>query len=206
MLRRGSVLVWWEHAESNLTQLFRDRLSFSRYDNRMKILKLATLFVTCVILGWMSVGCSQAQVAPTSYEVSLTWTAPSASGTWGGCTTASPCTYAISRIVLTAGTTSCPAANTTTPNYTPLDSSTPTSGTTYVDTGVSGETVCYIAQTEQGTAVSNPSNTAGPFAVPASPLAPSLAGTQTVATEKPLPAPSGDSQAPVLSAKLTPVR
>lgn len=170
----------------------------------MKILKLAALFATCVLLGWFSDGCGHAQVTPTSYTVNLSWTAPVAAGTWGGCTTASPCSYVASRLSVAAGATSCPAANSTTPNYTPVNSSSPAVGSTYTDGGAAGLTVCYIVQTEQGSAVSAPSNVAGPVVVPASPLAPSLAAPQAVADA--MPSPSGDSMAPVLSAKLTPVR
>lgn len=151
-----------------------------------------------------SVGCGHAQVRPTAFQVDLTWTAPAASGGWAGCTTAVPCVYVASRITIASGVTTCPAANVATPNYTPLNTSSPAAGTSYVDAGATGLTVCYLVQTEQGSAVSGPSNVAGPFAVPASPLAPSLSGNQTVAEV--MPVPSGNSAAPVLSAKLTPIR
>jgi hypothetical protein len=136
--------------------------------------------------------------------VDLIWTAPAVSGSWTGCTTAAPCTFVASRISLASGTPTCPAANVVTPNYSPLNASTPSTGTAFVDSATSGLTVCYIVQTEQGSAVSNPSNVAGPFVVPASPLAPSLSGNQTVAEAEPVP--TGNSVAPVLTAKLTPVR
>lgn len=164
-----------------------------------QILFLATLSV-------LTVGCGHAQVAPTSYQVALTYTAPVASGSWTGCTTAAPCTYVLSRITLASGTTSCPAANTGTPNYTPLNASSPVTGTSYTDASAIGLTVCYIAQTEQSSAVSGPSNTAGPFAVPASPLAPTLSGAESTAkASMQLPATAGSKGAPVLSAKLVPV-
>lgn len=149
-------------------------------------------------------GC-HAQVAPTSYQVDLAWTAPVASGSWTGCTTAAPCTYVISRLTVAAGVTACPAVNLTTPNYTPLNSASPTSDVKFVDTGAVGTSACYTAQTEQGTAVSNPSNVAGPIVVPASPLAPSLSAPTAVADAKPLVA-TGHEQAPILTAKLTPIR
>lgn len=152
----------------------------------------------------MSLGCGHAQIKPTSYRVDLTWTAPVASGSWTGCTTAAPCTYVASRITLASGATTCPAANAATPNYTPLNSLSPVAAVSYTDTTAVGLTVCYLVQTEQGSAVSNPSNLAGPFLVPASPLAPSLSGNQTVAEV--MPVPSGNSAAPILTAKLTPVR
>jgi hypothetical protein len=141
----------------------------------MKFLRIPALFAMCVLLGWLSIGCSQAQVAPTGFKVNLSWTAPA------GCTTASPCTFVASRITLAAGVTSCPAVNTATPNYAPLNAASPSTGTTFADTTAPGLNVCYIAQTEQGGQVSAPSNVVGPFAVPASPLAPSLTGNQAVA-------------------------
>lgn len=125
------------------------------------------------IVALATVGC-HAQVPVTTHSVTLTWTAPAASGNWGGCTAASPCTYVASRITLASGTTTCPAPNVTTPNYTPLNAASPVSGTTLTDTGAVGLTVAYIVQTEQGGSVSGPSNCAGPLVVPASPLAPTL--------------------------------
>jgi hypothetical protein len=164
----------------------------------MKILRLALTAVSFIALGWLSVGCGHAQVTPTNHQVSLSWTAPAASGSWAGCTTASPCTYVASRITITG--TTCPAVNVSTPNYTPLNSSSPVSTVTFVDTGASGLTACYIVQTEQGSAVSQPSNVAGPFVVPGNPLAPSLTGQEAVAA--PLPVPPGDAAAPVLTASI----
>lgn len=159
--------------------------------------RLSLLLLLCVA------GC-HAQVKPTAFQVDLSWNAAVASGSWGGCTAAAPCTYVASRIALASGATTCPAANVATPNYSPLNASIPSTGTAFVDSATSGLTVCYIVQTEQGSAVSGPSNVAGPFVVPASPLAPSLSGNQTVAEAEPVP--SGNSVAPVLTAKLTPVR
>lgn len=170
----------------------------------MKTLRLTLTFAAYIALGWLSVGCGHAQVKPTAFQVSLSWTAPSASGSWAGCTAGAPCTYVASRITLTAGTSTCPAANVGTPNYTPLNTASPVSAAVYLDTTAVGSTVCYIVQTEQGSAVSQPSNVAGPFVVPASPLAPSLSGNQTVAEV--MPVPTGNSEAPVLSAKLIPAR
>jgi hypothetical protein len=174
----------------------------------MKTFKHMLIGATYLLLGWLSVGCGHAQVKPTSYRVDLSWTAPVAAGGWTGCTTAAPCTYVASRITLASGTTTCPAANVTTLNYSPLNASLPATGTSYADTAASGLTVCYLVQTEQGSAVSNPSNLAGPFLVPSSPLAPSLSGNQTVAEAKPYHVPGAAlyGQAPALTAKLTPVR
>lgn len=160
---------------------------------------LASLFL------FASIGCAHSQVKPTAFQVDLTFTAPVASGSWLGCGTGQPtCAYVASRITLPSGTTTCPAANVSTPNYVPLNSATPVSTLSYVDTTATGLTVAYIVQTEQAGAVSLPSNCAGPFVLPASPLAPSLTGNQTVAEM--MPVPSGNSAAPVLTAKLTPVR
>lgn len=163
----------------------------------MKILRTVLIFPVFVFLAWITTGCAHAQVTPTNHQVNLTWTAPAASGSWGGCTTSAPCTYEVSRIALTTGATSCPAPNVATPNYTPLA---PATGTTFADTGATGLTACYIVQTEQGGAVSQPSNTAGPLVIPANPLAPSLTGNE--ATAAPLVMPLNESPAPVLSAQL----
>lgn len=125
----------------------------------MKKFALALLFAAA------AVGCkSGAQVPPTSHTVTITITPPSG---------ATGLSYVVSRAV---GAATCPTPNVTTPNYTPLNQSNPMSGTTFVDSGVAGQTVCYIAQSVVGGAVSQPSNTAGPFAVPANPTAPSIGG------------------------------
>jgi hypothetical protein len=166
----------------------------------MKTLRLSLTLLSFLALGWLSVGCAHAQVAPTNHQVALSWTAPAASGSWAGCTASAPCTYVASRITLATGTTSCPAANVTTPNYAPLNTASPASTTTYTDTSASGLTTCYIVQTEQGSAVSGPSNVAGPFVVPANPLAPSLAGSEAKVQSMPLP--TGDAAAPILTARL----
>jgi hypothetical protein len=170
----------------------------------MKTLKHLLIGASFLFLGWLSVGCGHAQVTPTNHRVDLSWGAPAASGSWAGCTTAAPCTYVASRITLASGVTTCPAANVSTPNYTPLNTASPAAGLTYADTSASGLTVCYIVQTEQASAVSGPSNVSGPFAVPASPLAPSLSGNPIVAEVEPVP--QGNSAAPTLTARLTPVR
>lgn len=164
----------------------------------MKSLRLALTAASFLLLGWLSVGCAHGQVAPTNHQVALTWTAPAASGSWAGCTPSAPCTYVISRITVTGST--CPAANVATPNYTPLNASSAVSTTSYNDTSASGLTACYIAQTEQGSAVSGPSNVAGPFVVPANPLAPSLTGAE--ASVAPFVVPVGNAAAPVLTASI----
>lgn len=132
-------------------------------------MKKLFIILFAVLVG---VGC-HAQVPPTNHIVTLTWTAPPSNPNWAGCTTSAPCAYILSRISLNAGTTTCPAPNLTTPNYTPLNQSTPTSALTYTDNSAAGLTACYIVQTQQGTAISAPSNTTL-VVVPANPLAPAL--------------------------------
>lgn len=147
-----------------------------------------------------SVAC-KGQVPPTSHTVNLTWTAPVAGGGWAGCTTAAPCSYVISRAPASGG--SCPA--TTGTAYTPLNQSTPATGLTYTDTTAAGLNVCYIAQTVQGVAVSVASNTAGPLAVSANPLAPSITATEAVVTPAPQIAPTEGTtvaMAPALKARV----
>lgn len=139
----------------------------------MKLLRFASLFSLFAALGWLSAGCAHAQVPPKSNAVALSWSAPS------GCT--SGCSYVVSRIALASGTASCPAPNVTTPNYTPLNQASPVTATAYTDAGAGALTVCYIAQTELGGSVSQPSNTAGPFVVPANAIAPAIIGQTTSA-------------------------
>ena len=109
----------------------------------------------------LTAGCAHSQVPPTVHSVTITITPPSG---------ASGAAYVISR----ATGSTCPG--TTGASYTPLNQSAPTTGTSYVDTTAAGLSVCYIAQTVQGGAVSAPSNVAGPFVVPANPTAPSING------------------------------
>lgn len=138
-----------------------------------------------------------AQITPTSYKVAASWTAPVAANGWAGCTTAAPCTYVVSRATLAAGTTACPA--TTGTAYTPLNASSPVSATSYDDLTASGLLVCYIEQTEQTAAagcstaapcVSQPSNAAGPLAVPATPGAPTNGAASEVAVVDLTPCPT----------------
>jgi hypothetical protein len=126
-----------------------------------------------LILALIGVGC-HAQVPPTNHVVNLSWTAPLPTTIWPGCATASPCLYIVSRATVASSTSSCPAPNIDTPNYKPMNQSIPTSGTAYSDPTASGLTVCYIVQTQQGTAISSPSGTTNVINVPANPLAPVL--------------------------------
>jgi len=112
-------------------------------------------------LALATVGCAHSQVPPTVHSVTITITPPAG---------VSGATYVISR----ATGSTCPSSAAT--NYTPLNQSAPATGTSFVDAGVAGLSVCYIAQTVQGGAVSGPSNVAGPFVVPANPTAPSING------------------------------
>ena len=138
--------------------------------------KMKTALKILVLL-LFAVGC-RAQVPPTGHTVTLTWTVPSPSGAWAGCGSGQPsCAYVVSRAA--ASGSSCPS--TTGSNYTPLNQTTPAVGTSYVDFTATGQTVCYIAQTVQGSAVSQPSAPAGPLTVPGNPLAPSLNTTQAKA-------------------------
>lgn len=124
-----------------------------------------------VVVGCAHPGVTQVPPSPPP-TVTLTWTAPS------GC---SSCTYVISR---TTGTTSCPTSG-----YTPLNQSSPASGTTYTDSAPpTGVSVCYLAQavlvglTGQPSA---PSNGGTPLAVPVYPGTPGSPNASAVASLAP---------------------
>ena len=135
-----------------------------------RVLSLLAFFPLLAV----SAGC-QVPAPSKGANVNLTWTAPAAGSNWAGCTTSSPCLYAVYRA---AGTT-CPA--TTSTAWTEITTpATRPSGTTYQDTTASGLTACYNVETVQASQNSAPSNTAGPLAVPGVPLAPAL-GTPTAA-------------------------
>lgn len=122
----------------------------------------------------LTAGC-RAQVPPTSHTLTLTVTnAPCTPGT-----SASTCGYVFSEAIVTGS--SCPSTSGS--NYSPVNQSTPvaqpsTGNATFTDSGVAGKTVCAIAQTVSGGAVSQPSTAAGPFQIPANPTAPQVNGTQ----------------------------
>jgi hypothetical protein len=124
-----------------------------------RILALAAIIAVLV-----PIGC-HGQVPPSpNPSVNLTWTASTS------CTVAAPCTYVISRATVTTG--SCPA--TTGTAYTPLNQSSPATGTTYTDSAPTAS-VCYTAQTVQNnltSVASAASNSGTPLAVPVVPLAP----------------------------------
>jgi hypothetical protein len=127
-----------------------------------------------------TVGCGGvmfAQVPPTAHAAQLSWTAPAPNAGWAGCVTGQPsCGYILSRIAVAANATSCPTPTLSgnVGNYTPLNQANPTTATTYGDTSAAGGTYCYIAQTTQGAAISNPSNTAGPVTVLGNPTSPTM--------------------------------
>lgn len=168
----------------------------------MKTLRIAL----ALVFGLLSVGC-HAQMPPTVHSVDLTYQAPVpvTGGIWqmpcGTATGQSPCTYVMSRITVANGALSCPVPSGTA--YTPLNSSAPANGLSYIDSGVSGVTVCYVVQAIQLGTTGNPSNTAGPLVVPANPGAPTLGNGSVAELTQPALPPTADSQvaserAPVL--------
>jgi len=160
--------------------------------------KIAMLLFLAVV----AFGC-HAQVPPSNHTVQLSWTAPQATGSWAGCTTANPCSYVISRATVASGATSYPGTAGT--SYTPLNQSSPATETSFTDSGASGTTDCYIAQTIQGSAVSLASNAVGPLVVPANPLAPALKQPITAENAEPvLPLqPAGQEVAESVPLRLT---
>jgi hypothetical protein len=104
----------------------------------------------------LTVGCRAQVPVATPYSVTLTWTAPSATSSWGGCTTSSPCVYAFYRC---AGTSTVCATLSSTAWVEITTSMTRPSGTSYQDTTVTiATTYSYVIETVQGTANSAPSN------------------------------------------------
>lgn len=120
-------------------------------------------------LALIVVGCAHSQVPPSPPpNVGLTWTAPA---------NCSSCTYVISRAT---ATTSCPTSG-----YTPLNQSSPASGTSYTDSAPpTGVSVCYVAQAVLSGATgqpSAPSNGGTPLAVPLYPGTPGSPNATAVA-------------------------
>lgn len=123
----------------------------------------------------MTTGCVHlpAQMSSPNKVVQLSWTAPALDPinlpNWTGCGTPSTCQYVVSRAPASGNT--CPAITGTA--YTPLNSSSPVSATTYTDSTSGGGKFCWIVQTVQlqsGTqTVSDPSNSTGPLQVPGKP-------------------------------------
>ena len=104
-------------------------------------------FVIGVMLVLLAVGChSQVPPAPPGYQVNLSWTPAAASGNWAGCTTGSPCVYAVYAETLATGVSSCDP--TTSTNYKEITTSaTRPSGSSYVDPNTTGLTKCYDVET-----------------------------------------------------------
>jgi len=118
--------------------------------------------LTLLAFAAFAVGC-RAQLPSTSPKANLTWPLPS------GCTSSSPCLFAISRIQATSAT--CPP--TTGTAYTLLVT-TESQATSYVDSTVKpGLSYCFIAQTQQGNGISVPSNAVF-LQIPQGPFAPTL--------------------------------
>jgi hypothetical protein len=145
------------------------------------------------ILLLITAGC-KAQQPVTSYSVSLSWTAPAASGAWTGCpTTGTECSYDLSAATIASGA-NCPA-NTGTA-YTLVLTTPANNATTATDsTPAPGTIKCYVVQTVLGTATSQPSAPSAAFTIPAVPLAPgvptpSLKSAELVKPALPMPDPT----------------
>ena len=137
-------------------------------------MKRITFLMTLAFL-LVSIGC-HAQVPATTHVVAINGTAPSIC-------TGNSCTYLFSRIAVTSGALTCPVA--TTGTYASLNSGAETSTVAYTDKTAAGLTVCYVAQTDLGGAYSVASATAGPYVVPANPVAPtSVTGAQSTTTAR----------------------
>ncbi len=119
----------------------------------------------------LAAGC-HAQVPPaTQHKVALTWTAPVATSTWAGCTTAAPCTYAVYRC--TGDATACGTLSSTGWSEITTPATRP-SATSYVDATVMAGTTytyTYVLETVQGASNSAPSSSMT-VTVPANPIAP----------------------------------
>lgn len=153
---------------------------------------------TIVIFAFLvlaAAGC-RAQVPPaTSFKVNLTWNAPQATSTWLGCTTAQPCVFAVYRTATTGAT--CPAFTSTA--WTEITTSaTRPSADAYSDKSAAGLDVCYVVETVQASANSDPSNTYQTI-VPAALSSPgALSGANIAAMAPPLenlaPLPDGTKE------------
>jgi hypothetical protein len=144
----------------------------SKVDSMKKLLQILVALIPLLIL---SEGCAQVPPASKGYNVTVTATAPVASGNWAGCTTTNPCVYAVYRCSLgtaCTSTTSTGWAEVTTATTRP-------SSPSYVDSTATGLNAYYNMETIQGTQNSAPSNVVL-VAVPGIPLAPTL-GTPTAA-------------------------
>lgn len=116
----------------------------------------------------LTVGCRAQLPVASMPAVGVSWTIPAASGSFGGCTVAKPCTFAVARAPVVSG--SCPVSTDTSWVEITSPTSRP-SGSTWTDTSVSG-TVCYAVTTYQSGFHSAASAPSAQLTVPAVPLAP----------------------------------
>jgi hypothetical protein len=100
-------------------------------------------------------GCTQVPPA-TTFKVNLTWNAAQATSTWPGCTTAQPCVFAVYRAVASGAI--CPAFSATAWTEITTSATRPSAGA-YSDKSAAGLDVCYVVETVQASANSDPSNT-----------------------------------------------
>jgi hypothetical protein len=135
------------------------------------------------ILLLISAGCN-AQHSVTTSLMQITITpppTPSPVPTTGftGCvatgTATNDCQYALAKLVVPAGTTSCQASNGS--NYTILPPAASLTNLVYVDPTSNGETACVVGQTIWNGQYSVASAPAGPFVMPSNPTAPAVSGT-----------------------------
>ncbi len=149
------------------------------------------------ILALAAIACAHPQVPPaTTHAVNLTWTAPSSTSTWGGCTTTAPCVYAVYRC--TGTTTVCGTLSSTAWTEVTTASTRP-SGVSYQDLTISGGTTySYTVETVQGNENSGPSNVTT-ATVPQTPVAPAI-GSPTVAKADGAPLPKVSMTQQVASA------
>ena len=149
-----------------------------------------------------AVGC-HAQIPPASTQkVVLTWSAPQAvPNGWQGCTTASPCVYAVYRAITTGS--NCPVTGSAQLGEITPPAARP-SALTFTDTSASGLDVCYSVETVQGSLNSGPSNTVN-LNVPGVPGAPQL-GTPVTAMSESIELPPSSTKTLALSAPVLRVR
>jgi hypothetical protein len=160
------------------------------------------LTATLMLLPLMAIsaGCkAQAPPASPGYKVSLTWTAPAASGTWAGCTTAAPCAYAVYAETLVSGSTCDPSTSTNFKEIT--TSATRPSSPAYTDASATGLDRCYLVETVQGSQNSAPSNIVN-VSVPGIPLAPTLGSPTVAENNSPSPVTLASASAPPMPANL----
>lgn len=156
-------------------------------------------FLAIAILALGAVGCTHAQPSPTpGYNTLWTWTAPAASSTWAGCTSAQNCSYIVSTATVAAGTTTCPQPNGN--NYVPQQTAaTALTTISWTQQNTTGQLLCAVVSTIWNGETSTASGPSNLVSNPQLPLAPGVpSGNPAVAeVEKPkLPAtmPSASAQ------------